>query len=299
MSRGPRGKVGTAGLPKFNQIDMVVVKRLLRYIFKDYKKEFFLVILCIIFSSIASVSSSLFLETLIDDYIEPMIGIENPIWSGLYRLIGMMGIIYLIGIVANFIYNRIIAKISQGVLRNIRNEMFSLMQRLPIKYFDTHTYGEVMSYYTNDADTLREMISRSIPQFISSIITIITVFCAMIYTSIYLTIVTLLFVVIMFVITGLIGGKASKYFVGRQKSIALMNGYIEEMINGQRVVKIFTYEDRAKDRFDELNNTLCINSTRANQYANILGPILNNIGHLQYACIGFVGGVLAINNIGG
>lgn len=299
MSRGPRGKVGTAGLPKFNQIDMVVVKRLLRYIFKDYKKEFFLVILCIIFSSIASVSSSLFLEVLIDDYIEPMIGIENPIWSGLYRLIGMMGIIYLIGIVANFIYNRIIAKISQGVLRNIRNEMFSLMQRLPIKYFDTHTYGEVMSYYTNDADTLREMISRSIPQFISSIITIITVFCAMIYTSIYLTIVTLLFAAIMFVITGLVGGKASKYFVGRQKSIALMNGYIEEMINGQRVVKVFTYEDRAKDRFDELNNTLCINSTRANQYANILGPILNNIGHLQYACIGFVGGVLAINNIGG
>ena len=299
MSRGPRGRDGTAGLPKFNQIDMKVVKRLLGYIFKDYKKEFILVVVCIIFSSIASVSSSLFLETLIDDYIEPMIGIENPLWGGLLRLIGMMGIIYLIGIVANFIYNRIIAKISQGVLRNIRNEMFSLMQRLPIKYFDTHTYGEVMSYYTNDADTLREMISRSIPQFISSIITIITVFCAMIYTSIYLTIVTLLFVVIMFVITGLVGGKASKYFVGRQKSIADMNGYIEEMINGQRVVKVFTYEDRAKERFDELNNTLCINSTRANQYANILGPILNNIGHLQYALIGIVGGVLAINNIGG
>ena len=299
MSRGPRGKDGTAGLPKFNQIDMVVVKRLLRYIFKDYKKEFFLVILCIIFSSIASVSSSLFLEVLIDDYIEPMIGIENPIWSGLYRLLGFMGIIYLIGIVSNFIYNRIIAKISQGVLRNIRNEMFSLMQRLPIKYFDTHTYGEVMSYYTNDADTLREMISRSIPQFISSIITVITVFCAMIYTSIYLTIVTLLFVVIMFIVTGIVGGKASKYFVGRQKSIALMNGYIEEMINGQRVIKVFTYEDRAKDRFDELNNSLFINSTRANQFANILGPILNNIGHLQYACIGIVGGVLAINNIGG
>lgn len=177
--------------------------------------------------------------------------------------------------------------------------MFTKMQKLPIKYFDTHTYGEVMSYYTNDTDTLREMIGRSVPQFISSAITIITVFCAMIYTSIYLTIMTLLFVVLMFVITGKVGGKASKYFVARQKSLADINGYIEEMINGQRVIKVFTYEDRAKDRFDKLNNMHCVNATRANQYANILGPILNNVGHIQYAFVGLVGGILAINNIGG
>lgn len=299
MSRGPRGRGATAGLPKFNQIDMKVVKRLLKYIFKDYKKEFILVVVCILFSSIASVASSLYLEILIDDYIEPMIGVENPIWTGLFKVMGIMAIIYLVGIIATFLYNRIIAKISQGVLRNIRNEMFVKMQRLPIKYFDTHTYGEVMSYYTNDTDTLREMISRSVPQFISSFITIVTVFCAMVYTSIYLTIMTLLFVVLMFVVTAKVGGKASKYFIDRQKSIADINGYIEEMINGQRVVKVFTYEGRAKDRFDELNNKHCLNATRANQYANILGPILNNMGHLQYACVGFVGGMLALKGIGG
>ena len=299
MNKGPRGRGAVGGVPDFNKIDKAVVKRLLSYIFKDYKLKFFLVIICIIISSIASVAGSLFLETLIDDYIEPMIGVENPIWTGLFKALGFMAVIYSAGIISTFIYNRVIAKISQGVLRNIRNEMFVGMQRLPIKYFDTNTYGEIMSYYTNDADTLREMISRSIPQFISSFISIIAVFCAMIYTSIYLTILTLLFVVIMFIVTGKVGGKASKYFVGRQKAIADMNGYIEEMIHGQRVVKVFTYEERAKNRFDELNNTLCINATRANQYANILGPILNNIGHIQYAFVGLVGGIMALNGFGG
>ena len=299
MNKGPRGRGATAGLPKFDRIDKKVVKRLLSYIFKDYKKAFFLVFVCIIISSITGVAGSLFMEILIDDYIEPMIGVENPVWTGLFKALGIMGIIYASGILANFVYSRIIAKISQGVLRNIRNEMFVGMQKLPIKYFDTHTYGEVMSYYTNDADTLREMISRSIPQFISSFITIITVFCAMIYTNIYLTIMTILFVILMFVVTGKVGGKASKYFVARQKSIADINGYIEEMINGQRVVKVFTYEDRAKQEFDKLNNIHCENATRANQYANILGPILNNIGHIQYAFVGFIGGIMALNNIGG
>ena len=300
MSRGPgRGKGATAGLPKFEQIDMKVVKRLLSYIFRDYKKEFILVIVCILFSSVASVSSSLFLEVLIDDYIEPMIGVSNPIWTGLLRVIGVMAIIYIVGIISTFFYNRIVAKISQGVLRNIRNEMFVGMQRLPIKYFDTHTYGEVMSYYTNDTDTLREMIGRSVPQFISSFITIITVFCAMLYTSVYLTILTLLVVVLMFVVTAKVGGKASTYFVARQKSLADINGYIEEMINGQRVVKVFTYEERAKDRFDMLNNIHCENATKANQFANILGPILNNIGHIQYAFVGFLGGLMALNGVGG
>ena len=228
-----------------------------------------------------------------------MIGVDNPVWTGLFKAIGVMAIIYISGIVATFVSNIVLAKVSQGVLKNIRNEMFVGMQKLPIKYFDTHTYGEVMSYYTNDADTLREMISRSIPQFISSFISIITVFGAMLYTSIYLTIMTILFVVLMFVVTAKIGGKASKYFIARQKSLADINGYIEEMINGQRVVKVFTYEERAKERFDKLNNTHCMNATRANKYANILGPILNNIGHIQYAFVGFVGGLMALNGIGG
>ena len=299
MSRGPRGRGATAGLPDFGKIDKSVVKRLLSYIFKDYKWQFVLVIICIILSSISSVAGSLFIQVLIDDYIEPMIGIDNPVWTGLLKAIGVMGIIYIVGIIATLFYNIIIAKISQGVLRNIRNEMFVGMQKLPIKYFDTHTYGEVMSYYTNDVDSLREMISRSVPQFISSFITIITVFCAMMYMSVYLTIMTLLFVIFMFIITGKVGGKASKYFVDRQKSLADVNGYIEEMISGQRVVKVFTYEDRAKKRFDELNNIHCNNATKANQYASILGPILNNVGHIQYAFVGFVGGMMALNNFGG
>ena len=300
MSRGFGKNRGTlVGKPKFNQIDKRVVKRLLSYIFKDYKKEFFFVMVCIIISSLTGVAGSLFIEVLIDDYIEPMIGVTNPVWGGLFRAIGFMAIIYISGIIANFIYNRVIAKISQGVLRDIRNEMFVGMQKLPIKYFDTKTYGEVMSYYTNDADALREMISRSIPQFISSSISIITVFCAMLWTSVYLTIMTLLFVVLMFVVTAKVGGKASTYFVGRQKALADMNGYIEEMINGQRVIKVFTYEDRAKKRFDDLNTTLCENATKANQFANILLPILNNIGHIQYACVGFIGGIMALNDIGG
>ena len=299
MNKGPRGRGVTGGLPKFNQIDKKVVKRLLNYIFKDYKKQFLLVIGCIIISSIASVAGSLFFKILIDEYIEPMIGVENPIWTGLFKALSFMAVIYVAGIIATFVYNRVIAKISQGVLRDIRNEMFTGMQRLTIKYFDNHTYGEVMSYYTNDADTLREMISRSIPQFISSFISIIAVFCAMLYTSVYLTIMTILFVILMFIVTAKVGGVAGKYFVARQKSIADMNGYIEEMVNGQRVIKVFTYEDRAKEKFDELNNIHCMNATRANQYANILGPILNNIGHIQYAFVGLVGGILALNGIGG
>ena len=299
MNKGPRGRGMVGGVPDFGKIDKSVVKRLLSYIFKDYKLQFILVIICIIISSIASVAGSLFFKILIDDYIEPMIGVENPIWTGLLKALSFMAVIYIAGIIATFIYNRVIAKISQGVLKNIRNEMFVGMQKLPIKYFDENTYGEVMSYYTTDADTLREMISRSVPQFISSFISIIAVFCAMVYTSIYLTMLTLLFVVIMFVVTGKVGGKASKYFVGRQSAIADMNGYVEEMIHGQRVIKVFTYEDRAKDRFGELNNVLRVNATRANQYANILGPILNNIGHIQYAFVGLVGGYMALSNFGG
>lgn len=298
MSRGPHGKM-TGGLPKFDKKNKDTFKRLLKYIFKDYKKEFIVVFICIILSSIASVSSSLFLERLIDNYITPLIGVENPVFTSLLKAMGIMVIIYLVGILATYIYNRVIAVISQGVLKNIRNEMFIRMQKLPIKYFDTHTYGEVMSYYTNDTDTLREMVSRSIPQAISSTITIITVLAAMIYTSIYLTLMVFVFVALMLLVTSKIGGKSSKYFIGQQKSLADINGYIEEMINGSRVIKVFTHEDKIKNDFDTLNEELCKNSTIANQYANTLGPILNNIGNLEYAFVGIVGGALAINGIGG
>lgn len=239
------------------------------------------------------------MEKLIDDYITPLIGVSNPVFTSLLKAMGIMGIIYIIGIISTYVYNRLIAIIGQSVLKNIRNEMFSKMQKLPIKYFDVHTYGEIMSYYTNDADTLREMISRSIPQTISSIVSIITVLIAMIYTSGYLTLMVFVFVFIMFFVTSKIGKKCGKYFQGQQESLANMNGYIEEMINGQRVVKVFTYEDKAKKQFDLLNEELCYNTTKANQYANTLMPILSNIGNLEYAFVGIVGGILAINNIGG
>ena len=298
-NRGPHGKMARGMSPDFKNIDKNTLKRLFQYIFKGNKIKFTIVFLCIIISSIASVSSSIFIEKLIDDYIVPLIGVSNPIFTSLIKAMGIMAIIYAMGVISTYIYNRIIAIISQGVLKNIRNEMFTKMQKLPIKYFDTHTYGEVMSYYTNDADTLREMISRSIPQTISSIVSIITVLIAMIYTSGYLTIMVFIFVFIMLFVTAKIGSKCGKYFSGQQKSLADMNGYIEEMINGQRVVKVFTYEEKAKEKFDVLNEELCKNTTKANQYANTLMPILNNIGNLEYAFVGIVGGTLAINNIGG
>ena len=287
------------GLPDFKKIDKKVLKRLLSYIFKNHKLQFTIVFICIILSSVASVSTALFLERLIDDYISPLIGVTNPVFDGLIKAISVMVLIYIVGIIATYVYNRMIAIISQSVLKNIRNEMFEKMQRLPIKYFDTHTYGEIMSYYTNDTDTLREMVSRSIPQFISSTISVITVLCAMIYTSIHLTLMVFIFVAIMLVVTGKIGKKCAGYFVSQQKSIATLNGYVEEMINGQRVIKVFTHEKKAKEQFDLLNEDLCKNATKANQYANILGPILNNIGNLEYAFVGIIGGILASLNIGG
>lgn len=287
------------GLPDFKKIDKKVLKRLLSYIFKNHKLQFTIVFICIILSSVASVSTALFLERLIDEYISPLIGVTNPVFDGLIKAISVMVLIYIVGIIATYVYNRMIAIISQSVLKNIRNEMFEKMQRLPIKYFDTHTYGEIMSYYTNDTDTLREMVSRSIPQFISSTISVITVLCAMIYTSIHLTLMVFIFVAIMLVVTGKIGKKCAGYFVSQQKSIATLNGYVEEMINGQRVIKVFTHEEKAKEQFDLLNEDLCKNATKANQYANILGPILNNIGNLEYAFVGIIGGILASLNIGG
>lgn len=299
MNNGPRGRNNRSGLPNLKKFDKQTFKRLLKYILKNNKLKYSLVIICIIFSSIATVGNAIFLETLIDDHIEPLIGVSNPEFTRLIRLLGIMAIIYLTGVISTYFYNIITSRISQGVLRDIRNEMFSHMQKLEVKYFDTKTYGEIMSYYTNDTDTLREMITRTIPQFISSAISIIAILIAMIYTSMYLTLLVFVFVIIMFIITAKIGSKSGKYFIEAQESIAKLNGYIEEMINGQKVVKVFTYEEQSKEKFDKLNNELCINLTRANQYANTLMPILNNLGHIEYACVGLIGGLLAVNNIGG
>ena len=276
------------------KIDKGTAKRLLKYVTQKYKKQLLLVVICIIISSVANVQGSLFLKTLIDDYIAPLLEVENPVYTGLLKAIAIMGSIYLVGVISTWIYRRIMAVVSQGVLKELRDEMFSKMQTFPIKYFDTHTHGEVMSYYINDIDTLSQMISQSLPQLISSVITLISVFIAMITLNIPLTIFILVFVFFMLNVTGKVAGRSGKHFMKRQEALGKMNGYIEEMINGQKVVKVFTHEEEAKKKFDIINGELFKQTYQANKYAAILMPILNNLGHLEYVLVAVLGGIISI-----
>jgi len=280
------------------KIEPGTIKRLLGYIKKNYTKRFIFVVVCILVSSITSVLVALFLQRLIDDYISPLLLETNPVFTGLLKAIGSMVVIYLIGILSSYLYNRNMAVISQSVLKDIRNEMFSKMQKLPIKYFDTNTHGDIMSHYTNDVDTLSQMISRSLPQFISSVITIVSVFFAMIYISWQLTIVAMIFVFLTINVTKTIALKSSKYFVNQQIALGKVNGFIEEMISGQKVIKVFCHEEEVKKDFDDVNENLFENMNKAHKYANILMPIANNLGNLQYVLIAIVGGIFSINGIG-
>ena len=278
-----------------SKINPKTLKRLLSYITRYYKKQFILVIICIILSAVASVSGSLFLQTLIDNYITPLLSTPNPVFTDLFKAICSLGLIYVVGVISTYVYNRTMAIVSQGVLKTIRDEMFSKMQTFPIKYFDTNTHGDIMSHYTNDADTLREMISRSLPQLITSTVSIIAIFCSMLYVSIPLTIFVLIFVFLMLQVTRKVAGRSSTYFVAQQKSLGKVNGYIEEMMNGQKVIKVFTHEEKAKEGFDKINDELCDSMTKANKYANVLMPALNNLGNLEYALVAMIGGYLAIS----
>lgn len=274
-------------------------KRLLGYVTGTYKLRFVFVLFMILFSSAASVAGSMFLETLIDDYIGPLLGVENPIFTGLLWAIGVMGLIYLVGILANYIYNREMAVIGQGVLKRIRDEMFEKMQKLPVRYFDANSYGDIMSHFTNDTDALRQMISQGIPVLFSSIVTMILVFCAMLLTSIPLTALVLVMVFLILRVSAFVTGKSGKYFVRQQQDLGDVNGYIEEMINGQKVVKVFSYEDEAQKKFDEKNEKLCESGNFANKYGNILMPVMANLSNLTYVLVAIVGGVLAVSGIGG
>lgn len=274
-------------------------KRLFSYITGRYKIQFILVVICILTSAFASVSSSIFTGTLIDEYITPMLGVQSPVFSGLLRALFGMACIYLLGIIAGFTYNRLMAIIGQGVQKQIRDEMFSHMQTLPIRYFDTHTHGDIMSRYTNDIDTLRQMLSQSIPQMLSSLINITFVFCAMLYLSIPMTLIVVVMVFVIFKTISTVGGKSASFFIRQQASLGKVNGYIEEMMNGQKVIKVFCHEDETKEEFDQLNEALCQDATAANRYANTLMPILNNLGNLQYVLLAIIGGALAIGGIGG
>ena len=293
----PRMNGSGERLPKNEMLK--TAKRLLNYVVVPYKKQFLVVIVCILISALAGVASSLFLQVLIDDYIAPLIGMENPVFTGLLKAILLMALIYLIGTLATLFYNRIMVTIAQGVLKKIRDDMFIGMQKLPVKYFDTHTYGDIMSRYTNDTDSLRQMISQSIPQTFSSLITVISVFIAMLCTSIPLTVVVLVTVSIMLFIAKKVGGNSAKYFVEQQKDLGKVNGYIEEMMNGQKVVKVFCHEEESKKNFADINNELCQSATKANIFANILMPIMGNIGYLQYILIAIAGGALAISGKSG
>ena len=274
-------------------------KRLMGYITGNYRIHFIIVLVCIVISTLAGVAGSMFLQTLIDNYITPLLTQSSPDFSGLLRAISMLAGIFVTGILSVWLYNFIMVIISQGVLKTIRDDMFSHMQSLPIKYFDTHTHGDTMSRYTNDTDTLRQMISQSIPQIFSSAITIVSVFCAMVYLSIPLTILVLLMVALMFFVTKKVGGNSAKYFIRQQKALGAANGFIEEMINGQKVIKVFCHEDESVRDFEKLNNELCDDATKANIFANILMPIMGNIGNLQYVLIAVIGGLLAVNGVSG
>lgn len=282
--------------PSRPQVNPNTLKRLLGYL-SVYKTRVVLVIICILLSAIANVMSSLFIQRLIDDYISPLLLEANPVFDALFRAIVQMACIYVIGILASLIYNRTMAIISQGILKKIRDDMFAHMQKLPIKYFDTHTHGDVMSHYTNDTDALRQMLSQSLPQLLSSSVTIVAVFVSMLYLSLWMTLFIIVFLFLILKVVKSIAGKSSVYFIKQQQNIGDVNGYIEEMINGQKVVKVFCHEDEAKAVFDQKNEALCDSMTTANTYANILMPIMGNMGNILYVLLALVGGSLAIAGV--
>ena len=269
------------------------ISRLLSYL-GGYKKTLVVVVVCIILSAIAQAASSASLGTLVDNYISPMLSQADPDYAPLLRFLGMMACIYLVGMLSSFLYNFLMVRVSQGTQKVIRDEMFTHMQTLPIRYFDTHPVGDLMSRYTSDIDTLRQMLSQSIPQCISSAATLVVVFIAMLITSPILTLVLLLTVSAIILVTKFVAGKSARFFVGQQKALGAVNGYVEEMISGQRVIKVFCHEEAAKKEFDALNDKLRENAFRAGAYSNVMGPVNNNLGYIQYAILAIVGGLLAV-----
>jgi ATP-binding cassette subfamily B protein len=275
------------------KMDFKVVKRILSYLVA-YKWRLFLVVLCIVASSLAGVYGSKFLETLVDGYIDPLITAKSTDMSGLLKEIIVLAIVYVLGALATFAYNRIMCVVAQSVLKDVRDQMFIRMQKLPVKYFDTHSFGDTMSRYTNDTDTLRMMISQSIPSIFSSLCTVVAVFFAMLTTNVWLTLFVVVAAFLIMVLVKKIGGKSGAFFIKQQKSVGKVNGYIEEMINGQKVVQVFCREEKTKKEFDALNDELCENAKNANVFANSLGPVTNNLSHLQYIFVATLGGLLVI-----
>ena len=276
-----------------------LLRRLLAYILKNYAPHCVLVLIGIFISVLANVQGTMFMQTLIDDYILPLLGSNNPDFSGLLHAIIRVGGFYAVGIVSTFVDNRIRVNVSQGTLKRLRDDLFTHMESLPIRYFDTHSHGNIMSIYTNDIDTLRQMISQSIPQLFSSAIMIVSVFVSMIMLNIPLTVLTVFMIFLMLQVTKRISAKSSKYFIAQQKNIGSLNGYIEEMMEGQKVVKVFCHEEKSREEFRKRNDQLFESADNANKFANILMPVNAQIGNISYVLCAIVGGILALRGVGG
>ena len=297
MHNHKKGMPAGRQMPKGQTKQML--KRLLAYILKRYKIPCIFVVVLILISSAANIAGTMFMKNLIDDYILPFINCENPDFSPLFKALCIMGSAYLVGVISTWSYNRIMVNVTQGTLRDLRNDMFEHMETLPIKYFDTHAHGDIMSIYTNDTDTLRQMISQSIPQLISSVIMIVGVLGSMIVLNIPLTILTLVMVAIMLRVVKTVASKSGKYFMKQQKDIGKVNGYIEEMMEGQKVVKVFCHEEESIREFEKINDELFDSADNANRYANILMPVMVNIGNISYVVTAIFGSILAIGGFGG
>lgn len=296
MSDQKKPDMNQKGKPKFNK---KTAKRLLKYVTETYKIQFVIVFVCILLSAIATTAVSLSLRYLLDDFILPLIGQKEPNFAGLYQALAVLGCIFLVGVIATFIYTRMMVFIGQGVLKRVRDDMFEHMQTLPIRYFDQNTNGSVMSLYTNDTDTLRQMISQAIPQALMSLFTIIVTFISMLILSPLLTVLAVLIIFLMLFVTGKIGARSGKYFVRQQMSLAEVTGFVEERMNGQRVVKVFNHEKKSEEEFDKLNEALFESAAQANKYGNMMGPVIGNIGNLQFVLTAVLGGILSVTGVGG
>ena len=289
------------GMPKGKRIENPgkVFKRLMKYVAKNYAPHLVLTAVLILISVLANVQGTLFIQSLIDDYIEPMLVADKADFGPLAGAIARVAGFYLIGVAAAYAWNRIMINVTQGTLRNMRNDLFSHMETLPIKYFDTHAHGDIMSTYTNDTDTLRQMISQSMPQVFNSFITIVSVFISMVVLSIPLTLVTLVMIAVMLVVTKKVAGLSSRYFLEQQKNLGKVNGYIEEMMNGQKVVKVFCHEEESIEEFRALNDALYESADKANYLVNVVGPVNMQLGNVSYVVCAIVGGALALSGLTG
>lgn len=296
--KGMRGRVPRGQKPSVENPGKVL-KRLMDYVMRHYRIHVIVVVLSILTSVVCNAQGTMFMQSLIDDYIVPLLKAPNPDFSGLAGAIGRVAGFYAIGVFATWLYNWLMVNVTQGTLRDLRDDLFTHMEGLPIRYFDTHAHGDIMSVYTNDIDTLRQVISQSMPQLLNSAITIITVLICMIRLSVPLTFTTLIMVAIMLVVTKVVAGKSGSYFMKQQKDIGTVNGYIEEMMSGQKVVKVFCHEEKSMEEFNTLNDRLFDSAYQANKYANMLGPVNAQLGNMSYVVCTIVGGVLALNGIGG